>query len=331
MMLYLLELAASVILFRIYILFATKKQLLDKPNERSSHIIPTPRGGGVIFVIIWSILMLSMNFSNTKIQALIPWLVIPALIIALVGFIDDMKSLSSRFRICVHGLCCGIFTYYLYAQFPSHNLPIFWFCAWFISLWSINLFNFMDGMDGLAATQALSVFAINIAAAYLYGSEDFLHIYLTAGIVLFGFLLFNFPKASLFMGDVGSGFLGFLILALGLTGLLYEKIPLWITLISYSNFILDASMTLFRRIFNKEKWFAAHRKHAYQRLHHRALWSHKKVLFVNFIIQLLIGSMILLSLEKDLNFYWPLLVALIINGVYFYACEKLAPFPLTSH
>jgi len=274
--------------------YALSRSLLDIPNERSSHTVPTPRGGGVAFVAAFFGSALLLAFTGNE---QVGWGTLLALIfggglIALIGFQDDRIYIPVRYRLLVHFIAATWGVYCL-GGFP--NLPIFgteivfgwvgWLLAALYMVWLLNLYNFMDGLDGLASLEAVTV-CIGGALAYwlamtssgqavsLSDSAILLPLFLAASV--FGFLMWNFPPAKIFMGDVGSGFLGFTIGLLSIHAAWIEPQLFWSWLILLAVFVVDATYTLLCRLVRGEQIYRAHRTHAFQYAS-RLLGSHRRV------------------------------------------------------
>lgn len=291
--------------------------LMDWPNERSSHRVATPRGAGIIFVIVWMITgggyltylgLWDLKFLNCFVCS-------GAL--ALLGFWDDRYSLSAKWRFACQCIVMLIFLFSYKDFFLKEEWgEILLFITLFASLWSINLFNFMDGMDGLAGTEAIIILgSLGILSGGIMG---FLTLNLCAALL--GFLVFNFPKAKVFMGDGGSGFLGFMIAAWSLEGFVNYNIPLWIPLLCYSMFWVDATFTLLKRIIKREPWYKPHKQHAYQKLHHKAHWSHKKVLFMVSIINIILVGIVFGMSNNWLPLYLGVVLSLgLVLGYLFFS------------
>ena len=258
--------------------YALKQGIIDKPNERSSHTIPTPRGGGLSFVITFLVAFAadySFNITTFAPQTE-PFLAIllASLLVAGIGFWDDHTHIPARWRFLAHAIAALIGLSLL--GLPTIPLPntaldlgLIGYPLGVIGLvWLLNLFNFMDGIDGIAGSEALFVGISAIIIMYNATTGDFstpifwLSI-LMAGVA--GFLVLNWPPAKIFMGDAGSGFLG---LMLGLFALWSASLGLsiWCWVILLALFITDATVTLLRRMLNSERWFEAHRSHLYQQL-----------------------------------------------------------------
>ncbi len=257
----------------VVIRYAAKFNLFQEVNHRSSHIKPTPGGGGIGFVIASSITYLSANLPlNLEISSFI----ILALILSVLGYVDDKKHLPVRVRFITQFLvlACGI---YFIGSLPEFRLFIIDFSgialsllAMILGLWWLNLFNFMDGTDGIAASQALIMLVLALLLGWYQhdgfaSTSIFLWMLIICG-ALVGFLLLNFPPAKIFMGDTGSLWLGFVLFSTALLTikdgwLAYEP---WI--IMGALFVTDATVTLMIRMIKRESWREGHRDHAYQRL-----------------------------------------------------------------
>ena len=277
-------LAASALLTQIMRAVARGTGVLDIPNERSSHAVPTPRGGGVAIVVVTTGAALWLAWRHVVPVAPVYALAVGGVAVALVGFADDHRALPALTRLTVHfaaalwALIClgGLPPLQIGAQVVSSAWAGYLFGALGI-VWAINLFNFMDGIDGLAAGEAMFM---SLAAASLGGLAG-----LGGGVAALslmfaaacgGFLLWNWPPARIFLGDVGSGYLGYVIVVLALAATQRNPVALWVWLILGGAFFVDATVTLVRRTLRGERASQAHRSHAYQWLARR--WgSHARV------------------------------------------------------
>lgn len=273
---------------------------LDHPNERSLHSRPVPRGGGLGIIA-------GMLAGWAVCAGSVPWVVVGlAVLLAAVSFIDDVRSLGARWRLLAHlaaaGLLCAAFA----DAFPSLLwVPIVWIGI----AWMTNLYNFMDGADGLAGGMALFGFSAYALAAALAGDAAFASVNLVVAAAAGGFLAFNFPPAKVFMGDVGSIPLGFLAAALGLAGWEQGLWPAWFGPAIFAPFVLDASVTLIRRGARGEKIWQAHRSHYYQRLV-LAGWSHRRLALAEYALMLATVVVVLVALRRPPALQAALLVAL---------------------
>jgi len=251
--------------------YALSQSLMDIPNERSSHSIPTPRGGGVAIVITF-LLSLSVLFGVEKL-ALSDFLgvALGGMFIAGIGFLDDHGHIAARWRLFAHFLASAWVLFWLGGLPPivmfGFNFGVSWLgylIAAFYLVWMLNLYNFMDGIDGLASVEAICVC---LGACFLYwtaGADELVVGPLLLAASVAGFLCWNFPPAKIFMGDAGSGFLGIILGALSLQAAWTNPLFLWGWLILLGVFIVDATFTLARRLLRGDKVYEAHRSHAYQ-------------------------------------------------------------------
>ncbi len=256
-----------------YLGLARHRQWLDHPNERSAHALPTPHGGGVPLLLAWAAgvglaALLGVDWAPAYL-----WLLGLALGLMLLGLLDDTLDLPVVLRFAAYALCCALGTALL---LPS-GAPL-WLLALIALalLWGLNLYNFMDGIDGFAATQCLMACGAGALLALVYGggTEYALFCILLAASQL-GFLAWNLPPAKLFMGDAGSVPTGFLLGGLALWGEVTGDLPAASWLILLAVFITDASWTLVARLIRGENVTQAHREHLYQRLARRSgshLW-----------------------------------------------------------
>jgi Fuc2NAc and GlcNAc transferase len=257
--------------------------MLDHPNDRSSHTTPTPRGGGLAVISTFIIgVLLGATLSLIQYRYAIT-LGLGVLALGMVGWIDDARSLRPAVRLAIH-VVVATWTTYMLGGFPALQFgsvalalgPIGSLLAILAIVWSINLFNFMDGIDGLAASQAVLIFTTVAALLWMRGDNSLALLAAIAAAASAGFLAWNWPPARIFLGDVGSGPIGYLIAAIALASENRGSVPLLAIVIIYGVFICDASVTLVRRFRRGSRLTQAHRDHAYQRLT-RAWGSHKLV------------------------------------------------------
>lgn len=251
--------------------YALSRSLLDVPNARSSHQLPTPRGGGVAIVL--SFLAVIPLLSLTE---LVPWFDLIALLgagffVAVIGFLDDHGHIAARWRLLGH------FSAAAWALFWLGGLPvvsIFGFAvdigllgnilAAIYLVWMLNLYNFMDGIDGLASVEAICVCLASSLIYYLTDFSELIWLPLVLAMAITGFLYWNFPVARIFMGDAGSGFLGITLGILSIQAASYASQLIWAWLVLLGVFIVDATFTLVRRLLRGDKVYEAHRSHGYQ-------------------------------------------------------------------
>lgn len=251
--------------------YALSTNMLDVPNSRSSHVIPTPRGGGLAFVLCF--LLSEVLLSKMHLITLRQFYAVigPCTFVAVMGFLDDRYDLPAKWRLAGHFIMAFL-AVYLLAIVPAltshHWFPMQFyvggFCTIIYLVWLLNLFNFMDGIDGIAAAEAICI-CIGGALLYaLHGQFALMMQPLLLASAVGGFLLWNFPPARIFMGDAGSGFLGFVIGIFSLQAALYNLHLFACWLILAAVFITDATFTLIRRALNGARLLEAHRTHAYQ-------------------------------------------------------------------
>jgi Fuc2NAc and GlcNAc transferase len=274
---------------------AVRNKFLSLPNERSLHDKPVPQGGGIAIVIVWYA-GISLLFFMELLDRPLYLSLLCGILLAFVSLADDIIGLSPLIRLIIHFLTAisafallgglrplilpDIHFNYMYVVYPLAIIGMVWF---------INLFNFMDGSDGFASLEAIMV-----SSVMLLMSGNFVNLILIASVA--GFLYWNWPKAKIFMGDVGSTQLGFILVVLGIYfhNTLRFSILNWIMLTS--PFWFDATLTLYRRWRNGEKLSQAHRKHIYQRIIQSG-FSHKKVNLYLFLVNAFIIIMILIYRE----------------------------------
>lgn len=251
--------------------YALARSLMDVPNVRSSHSIPTPRSGGIAIVLSFLIVLPVFGLFGT-----IGWTLIWALLgagtgIAILGFLDDYGHIAVRWRLFGH------FVGSIWALFWLNGLPplnIFgtafdlgWVghvLAAIYLVWMLNLYNFMDGIDGIAGVEAVTV-CLGVCLTYrLAGYDHLIWAPLLLAMSVLGFLYWNFPPARIFMGDAGSGFLGMVLGVLSLQAAWNAPALLWGWVILLGVFIVDATLTLIRRFLQGARIYEAHRSHAYQ-------------------------------------------------------------------
>ena len=279
-MIYIVLFFLSICITYIIRFYAKRKAILDIPNERSSHTLPTPRGGGLGIIILF---ILSLFYFYDSIDISLFYALLCVIPIAVISFVDDIFTLSSTLRVSVQSIS-AIGAIYLLGGVNHIDFLIFDLDGWWLNIlafmtiiWLTNLYNFLDGIDGYASSQAVMV-----------GLGLFIFFQNPLGLVIvsisLGFLMFNWHKASIFMGDVGSASLGFIFAVFVFYDTSSGNILIWMILLSL--FWIDASVTLVRRYINGEKITQAHRKHAYQRLVQSG-WSHSLVVLSSILFNLI--------------------------------------------
>lgn len=309
----------SVIVFISFVLtelirrYTLKKNLIDIPNDRSSHSIPTPRGGGLSIVILF---LFSITFVDTLSNDIFFALLGSGLIIAIIGFWDDHDHIPAKWRLLAHFTASFWVLYWLGGFTELHifnyniNLGfIGLILVAFLFVWLLNLFNFMDGIDGIAATEAIFVLCAGAFFSWMHGLESLMFVTLMLAASTMGFLFLNWPPAKIFMGDVGSSFLGLMIGIIAYVNI-SQGTPVWIWLILLAIFLIDSGVTLLRRILNGQKWYEAHCSHAYQ--HAAKKWGHKKVTISVIVINIFwLFPLAVISYIKPELELWATLIAFI--------------------
>lgn len=261
----------SLILTAVLRRYALARSIMDIPNARSSHAVPTPRGGGVAIVLAFLLaLVLLVTDSGTGQHGIIALGGAGALI-AIIGFMDDHGHIAARWRLLGHFLAAAWALAWL-GGLPAlevfgTRLDLGWFgaiVAAFYLVWLLNLYNFMDGIDGIASVEAICACLGACLLYWLGGFEQLLILPLLLAMAVAGFLYWNFPPARIFMGDAGSGFLGIALGVLSLQAAWVSSQLFWCWLILLGVFIVDATYTLIRRLSRGDKVYEAHRSHAYQ-------------------------------------------------------------------
>ena len=239
--------------------YALKKQLLDQPGERRSHAVATPRGGGIAVVATVSLAIAWLALQGGPESFLLSCFVIGLVLVAAIGWLDDHRPLPAWPRLLVHALAAFLLAWGVHDSTPGLIAPIL---AFVLAMVLANIWNFMDGIDGLAASQAVIV-ALAMALLLAGGVWG----WIAAGSVaaLAGFLPFNFPKARIFLGDVGSGALGFLVAGLLAAAFRSDRVAWPLLLLPMSAFLVDAGFTLGMRMLRRERWWAPHVQHTYQK------------------------------------------------------------------
>jgi UDP-N-acetylmuramyl pentapeptide phosphotransferase/UDP-N-acetylglucosamine-1-phosphate transferase len=287
-----LALILSTVLTRYLCSPQSRFGVLDHPNERSLHSRAVPRGGGLA-ILAASYVSLALLALLRGAPAAVLWIAGSAALVAVVSYWDDRSGLSAGVRLAAHVIAAVLLVVggirLTHVVLPGFSLsmsePLLVGVALLFSVWMTNLYNFMDGMDGFAGGMAVIGFATFALFGWRAGHESFAAVSLVLAAASAGFLLFNFPPARIFMGDVGSSTLGFLAAALSIWGARDGVFPHWVAVLVFSPFVVDATVTLFRRLFGGERVWEAHRSHYYQRLV-RLGWGHRKTVLWEYLLML---------------------------------------------
>lgn len=279
LVLLLLAFLSSVFLTILFRHYAITRQILDVPNARSSHTVSTPRGGGAAIVVTFLMGLAVLTATGLLELNLALAIAGSAVVVAGVGFWDDHRNLSMKWRLVAHFFSAFWVIYWLNAipsitviEFDHLSGWVIFFLASVFLVWLLNLYNFMDGIDGIAASEAVFISAAIGYFAYLEGHQGLALLAVVLVMSASGFLVFNWPPARIFMGDVGSGFLGIVLGGLAFA-LALETQTAWHWLMLFGVFLVDATVTLIIRILHGERWYEAHCSHAYQKTARR-LTSH---------------------------------------------------------
>ncbi len=279
---------------------ALSLQLIAVPTRRGLHETPTPVGGGMAIVISYCVGLVFCTIRETLSGSELAVLLMP-IPVAVSGLLDDRFDVDYRIRLAVQGICGGG-ALLLIGQLPALLVGPWEWDGYFLSLlllpaimiWLTNLYNFMDGIDGIAGSE--SAFVSLSAAIILFNANDtglaVLCLCIFAGSC--GFLVWNWPKARIFMGDVGSGFLGLAFGVLAVLSHAHGSMSLWSWGLLLAVFVVDATVTLVRRVISGQKWSQAHRQHAYQhlavRFGHRTVTVGVTIINAFFLLPLAIGA-----------------------------------------
>ena len=292
--------------------YARRTGLIDVPGERHSHREATPRGGGAGLVL--ALVVMAVAPAGMTLPAAIYTVVLPGFVVlALLGWLDDHRPLRARTRFAVQLAVC-IFLAWNLPRGGPFGMPWLAPLAVLFAAWMINLYNFMDGSNGMAAGQG--VFAA-LVLAWLFqgaGAPGFAALALLTAAACLGFLPWNLGRARVFMGDVGSLALGFLFAAMLLYGVAGGAFSLPVGLMVMSLFLADSTLTLLRRVSRGERWYNAHRQHLYQQLIARG-WTHGRVLLLYQTINLAVVLPAIVFGVSRPDWAWPVAIALAVGLV----------------
>ena len=315
----------------------SRRWLLDHPNERSLHQRPTTRSGGLAITLAVLLGGIGIGFLTSESDQLL-WLGIGSLIIVTVSFRDDLSHVHPAIRISVHFLVALMLVFVGFAidavVLPGLRWQLFPWLATVVTClyvaWLINLYNFMDGMDGFAGGMGVFGFGTLAVLGALDGQAVFAGLSGVIAAAAGGYLLFNFPPARIFMGDAGSSLLGFLAAGLSLWASAAGIFPLWIAVLVFSPFIVDATFTLGRRLWRRERFLEAHKSHCYQRLVQLG-WGHRKTVLWEYLLMMLCSVSAVVALTIGPTQQWWLLTFWIIVYVILIALVNWLQRRVRSH
>jgi Fuc2NAc and GlcNAc transferase len=251
--------------------YALNSRMLDVPNERSSHATPTPRGGGVAIVASFLPIVLMLEQADFLAPRLVAAILGSGGLVALAGYLDDRAALPARWRFLAHGIA-SIWSLWMMNGIPpipvlGYDLNLGWFgltLATLYLVWVVNLYNFMDGIDGIAGIEAITVSLGGALCWWLATNTPNWHLPVLFSACVAGFMVWNYPPAKIFMGDAGSGFIGMMLGLFSLWTAQQATQVFWCWFVLLGCFIADATTTLLRRVRHGDKFYHAHRSHAYQ-------------------------------------------------------------------
>lgn len=304
--------------------YSTKNNILDIPNDRSSHSFPTPVGGGLAIVISWYI-GITFLFCTGTLDHNLYFALLSGILLAGIGLLDDIFGLRPLIRLAAQTSTAIISLILLQGIQPvlffgKDIFPMFIIYALTIigMVWFINLYNFLDGIDGYASFEAIA-----LGLAFYLFTGQIISLVLCASVV--GFLIWNWPKARIFMGDVGSTQLGFIIVVLGIYFHNEHKLSFIYLIILSAPFWFDATLTLIRRWRNKEKLSQAHKKHIYQRLVQSG-FSHLKTDILLSFVNLIFILLVFISIKFNMLQILLLLLSILILYLIALYADKRKPF-----
>jgi UDP-N-acetylmuramyl pentapeptide phosphotransferase/UDP-N-acetylglucosamine-1-phosphate transferase len=310
--------------------FSLKRRLLDMPNDRSSHVVPKPRLGGIAITISFYVAfatLLALGFRPFASSTILAGTLGGGAVIAAAGLFDDLRGLDARIKLLIQfaaaalavasGVVLREFGIPLIGSLDLGPLAVPATILWIVAL--INFYNFIDGIDGLAAGIGLIASAFFYYISGMKGAAGLQSVYAVIAGSSFGFLRFNFPPARIFMGDTGSTFIGYMFAVLSVVGQ-GAGIPAFLTILLLGGVIGDAALTLLRRALKKEKLFSPHRTHYYQRLTSLGL-SHKQVTLIEYLIAALLGVSAVLAVRAPWVFVT--FLSVIWTGFFMWALAKI--------
>ncbi|WP_355603435.1 glycosyltransferase family 4 protein [Xanthomonas cannabis] len=284
--------------------YALHRRLLDHPGERRSHVVATPRGGGMAIVVAILLGCATAGVAWPAVRTVVGWFAVGLILVAGVGWLDDHRPLSARVRFAIHLIASASLGLLV---FHSTGDVLDGILSAAASVVLINVWNFMDGINGLAASQA-ALAALAFAAVV---PDGWSLAGLTVAAACLGFLPFNFPRARIFLGDGGSGALGYVLAALLALSVAGGQLSWWIGWLPLTAFLVDAGFTLLTRMLGGQRWWEPHAQHVYQRLARR-LATHVPVTGVYFAFS--VTAVCLFVLIRH-DAFWQQVVAALVWGV----------------
>ena len=310
---------------------AIQHSMLDIPNERSSHSAPTPRGGGIAIATV--------SFVGIWLSAVVGWvpgnlalaLTGGGILVAAIGFADDRRSLAPGIRFGAHVLAAVWALFWLgwlpTMEFGAGRLSLGWWgpvIGTLVIVWCTNLYNFMDGTDGIAGTEAVSCGIIAAVLVLIAGDGSIALLSALIAAASAGFLVWNWSPAKIFMGDTGSGLLGFLFACLAIASENRHALPLVWWMVLFLVFVFDATVTLLRRLARGERVYAAHREHGYQRAA-AAGTGHAAVSLGVVALNLVLGVLAAVGFLRPLLAFAAVAISVGLNTMVYMAIERRRP------
>ena len=307
---------------------AVRNAILDVPNQRSSHTAPTPRGGGAAIAGVTLLFVALAAAAGYLPLRLAVALFGGGALVAVIGWLDDRHDVNAAWRASAHFCAAGWAIFWLggieYIRFGHLGViagPLGNAIAVLAIAWMTNLYNFMDGIDGLAAVETAWVGAVGAAILFLGGAPGLAIVSSALAGSGAGFLIWNRTPARIFMGDVGSGFLGFMFATLALAAHKTATIPAIVWVLLLLVFIADSTITLFRRVLHGEPWHVAHRLHAYQRLV-RSGFTHPQVVGRILVVNVLLATAAVVVFMRP-GLAWPMMLCgVLIAAAAYVAVER---------
>lgn len=318
--------AISIIGVELFRRLSLKREMLDIPNERSSHNVPTPRGGGIIICVVSVLTFFIYSLVSGE---SFPWVYfVGAGIVAGISLLDDLRTISPSWRILFHCLA-AVLAVWTYGGFEVILVPFygiiqigFWVniftFLWIV--WLINAYNFMDGIDGIAGTQSVTAGIGWGLTGLFWGIEDVAFFGGVLAMSSMGFLLLNWQPAKIFMGDVGSAFLGYTFAVIPLLAKKHigspeaESILPWIAVVFVWFFVFDSVLTFLKRLFRGEKVWQPHREHIYQKLV-IAGFSHSKVTGIYGLASAIVVLVLIIALNYSLSFEMSVFAVVVLETI----------------
>jgi len=292
----------------------SRLRIMDHPNERSLHASPVSRSGGLAIALAIA-LGAVLAAMLTAVSAAMGWIGIGAALVVVISFADDCWTLHVHQRLPVHLVAAGVLVWggltLGRVDLPGWSLELPLWLGVSVSVlfivWMVNLYNFMDGMDGFAGGMGVIGFGSFAWMGGAAGGTEFALVSLVAASACAGFLIWNYPPARIFMGDSGSSLLGFLAAALALWAQRDNLFPLWVAVLVFSPFVVDATVTLVRRMLRGERFWLPHRSHYYQRLV-RLGWGHGRTVRAEYVLMLACGATAELARHLKPGQQWTMLL-----------------------